>query len=126
MPAGDGTGPNGMGSMTGRAAGFCAGNDTPGYANPIGGRGYGCGFGRGRGSGYGRGFGRGRGRGFGRGYRAMNYTAGMPAWQSGAGQNAAAAPANELNVLKAHAESLNASLERITARIDELQNSSNE
>jgi hypothetical protein len=39
MPGGDGTGPGGMGPMTGRAAGFCAGFPAPGYANPVGGRG---------------------------------------------------------------------------------------
>jgi len=41
MPRGDGTGPMGMGPMTGRGAGFCAGFAVPGYANPIG---YGFGF----------------------------------------------------------------------------------
>ena len=35
MPAGDRTGPSGMGPMTGRAAGYCAGNDMPGYMNPV-------------------------------------------------------------------------------------------
>jgi len=34
MPGGDGTGPMGMGSMTGRAAGFCAGYGVPGFMNP--------------------------------------------------------------------------------------------
>jgi hypothetical protein len=48
--------------MTGRAAGYCAGYDVPGFANPVGGRG-----GFGRGMGYGYGFGRGYGRGFGHG-----------------------------------------------------------
>ena len=38
MPRGDGTGPAGMGPMTGRAAGYCAGYTVPGYANPAGGR----------------------------------------------------------------------------------------
>ena len=33
MPRQDGTGPRGRGPMSGRAAGFCAGYDTPGYAN---------------------------------------------------------------------------------------------
>lgn len=33
MPRGDGTGPAGMGPMTGRAAGYCAGFAAPGYAN---------------------------------------------------------------------------------------------
>ncbi len=96
MPRGDGTGPAGMGPMTGRAAGFCAGYPVPGYMNPVGARGlvsvagvptvvpygaglYGYGAGYGvpyagwvnpwirRGFGFGRGFGRGRGWGRGRG-----------------------------------------------------------
>ena len=76
MPRGDRTGPEGRGSMTGRGAGYCAGNEAPGYANPTGrlgmGRGQSMGGGRGGGRGAGRGMGRGagmgRGRGFGRGY----------------------------------------------------------
>ena len=40
MPRGDCTGPMGMGPMTGRAAGFCAGFGMPGYANHIQGRGF--------------------------------------------------------------------------------------
>jgi len=60
MPRGDGTGPAGMGRMSGRGMGFCAGFDAPGFMNP----GFGRGFGRGRGMG--RGFGRGFGGGFGR------------------------------------------------------------
>ncbi len=51
MPRGDRTGPDGMGPMTGRSAGFCAGYDRPGFTNP----GYG-GFGRGRGGGRGLGW----------------------------------------------------------------------
>jgi hypothetical protein len=90
MPAGDGTGPVGLGPMTGRAAGFCAGFPVPGYMNPVVGRAgfygpgapafapYGAGL-YGYGAGYGvpyggwvnpwlrRGFGFGFGRGFGRG-----------------------------------------------------------
>ncbi|MDD4774586.1 MAG: DUF5320 domain-containing protein [Eubacteriales bacterium] len=42
MPRGDGTGPMGMGPMTGRGAGVCADFDAPVY---------GCGYGRGRGRG---------------------------------------------------------------------------
>ena len=38
MPRGDGTGPRGFGPMTGRAAGYCAGYSTPGFANSYGGR----------------------------------------------------------------------------------------
>ena len=44
MASGDGTGPMGMGRMTGRAGGYCAGFGVPGYANP--GRGGGRGMGR--------------------------------------------------------------------------------
>jgi hypothetical protein len=36
MPGGDGTGPNGLGSRTGRALGYCAGYDTPGYTKGPG------------------------------------------------------------------------------------------
>ena len=50
MPGQDQTGPAGMGSMTGRGAGICAGNNQPGY-------GFGRGGGRGAGRGMGRGFG---------------------------------------------------------------------
>ncbi len=52
MPAGDGTGPMGLGPMTGRAAGYCAGYGVPGYMNPIPGRGA-WGWGRARGRGWG-------------------------------------------------------------------------
>ena len=46
MPAGNGTGPMGMGSMTGRGAGYCSGSGMPGYANGGGFGGGGFGFGR--------------------------------------------------------------------------------
>jgi len=46
MPRGDGTGPMGLGPMTGRAAGYCAGYPVPGFMNPYG-FGRGLGFGRG-------------------------------------------------------------------------------
>ena len=70
MPRGDGTGPAGMGPMTGRAAGYCAGYSVPGFANPIGG---------GRYSGIGRGAFGGRG-GRGRGYRNWYHATGQPGW----------------------------------------------
>ncbi|MBH1939431.1 DUF5320 domain-containing protein [Mobilitalea sibirica] len=35
MPRGDGSGPIGLGAMTGRSAGFCAGFQVPGYRNPF-------------------------------------------------------------------------------------------
>jgi len=51
MPRGDRTGPQGMGPMTGRGAGFCAGVNMPGFMNPAPGLGLRqgcCGGGRGR------------------------------------------------------------------------------
>ena len=62
MPYGDGTGPAGMGPMTGRGAGFCAGYSVPGYLNPYPG---GAWFGR---------------RGGGRGWRHWYYATGIPGW----------------------------------------------
>ncbi|MGM0509391.1 MAG: DUF5320 domain-containing protein [Fusobacteriota bacterium] len=52
MPAGDRTGPNGEGAMTGRGLGKCNGNDYPGAFNNFrgcrrGGRGFGRGYARG-------------------------------------------------------------------------------
>jgi len=51
MPRGDGTGPMGMGPRTGRGAGYCAGYNMPGFANP--GFGLGMAWRRGRGGGFG-------------------------------------------------------------------------
>ncbi len=72
MPGGDHTGPLGQGPQTGRAAGYCAGYDMPGYMNPI--PGYGLGMGRGRGGGWGGG---------GRGWRHRFYATGLTGWQRG-------------------------------------------
>ncbi len=71
MPRGDRTGPRGMGPMTGRGAGYCAGYNVPGYANP------GPGLGRGRGRFGGRGGGWGGG---GWGHRNWYYAIGVPGW----------------------------------------------
>jgi hypothetical protein len=60
MPGGDRTGPRGLGPKTGRAAGYCAGYNAPGYTNFV----YRRGLGRGGGRGLGRGF-WGHSRGFG-------------------------------------------------------------
>ena len=51
MPGGDGTGPLGMGPMTGRRAGCCGGNADSGLTNADGFRGHGKGRSRGRGHG---------------------------------------------------------------------------
>jgi hypothetical protein len=52
MPRGNGTGPMGIGPMTGRGAGFCAGFDAPGYAARGGNGGNGGGAGRRCGGGF--------------------------------------------------------------------------
>ena len=77
MPFGDGTGPRGMGPMTGRGAGYCAGFGQPGFTNllPWSTR-FGLGW-RPQYFGWGYGRGRVRGRGFGL-RRLMPY--GNPWW----------------------------------------------
>lgn len=73
MPRGDRTGPWGMGPMTGRRMGFCAGFSVPGFANPAG-----WWFGRGWGRGFGRGWGRCWGFPFGAFWPPLAYAAGLP------------------------------------------------
>ena len=106
MPRGDGTGPNGLGSMTGRAAGYCAGNGAPGFAN--GGFGHGGGFGRGNGGGRG---------GFGRGFRNQFLATGLPAWARGGSM---LPEADEKQFLANQAKALQAQLEEIQKRQKEL------
>jgi hypothetical protein len=75
MPFGDGTGPMGLGPMTGRRTGFCASFGMPGFAKLQPGYPYSCGYSRPAtawptpGYGFVRGFARGFGRGLGRGWR---------------------------------------------------------
>ncbi len=109
MPFGDGTGPMGMGPMTGRSTGYCAGSPRPGYMNP------GCGRGRGR------------------GWRHWCYATGMPGWmRAGHGMPAFGmcvpptyatppTPETEANMLKEQAEFLKQRLSEIQKRIDELE-----
>ena len=124
MPAGDGTGPRGMGPLSGRAAGFCAGFGMPGYENPMPGRGFGVGCGRGGGF-AGRG-GRGGGGG-GRGWRNVFHATGLPGWAR-AGlpvgcvpYNAVCGPEQELAVLKQQAERLDSVRESIRQRLQEIE-----
>ncbi len=115
MPRGDGTGPAGMGPMTGRGAGYCAGFDRPGYANPIPWRGLGA---------WG-------GRGGGRGWRNCYYATGLPGWAragyapawGGAPYQAPQAPApeQEATMLRAQAQNLRTALENIEKRLQELE-----
>lgn len=119
MPGGDGTGPAGLGPMTGRAVGFCAGFSVPGYMNPVTGRVYG---------GRGRGF---WGRGGGRGWRNWYYATGLPAWaRSGFGFQGPAAPTataeQELAGLKQQADFMQDSLNQINKRIEQLKKESRE
>ena len=130
MPRGDGTGPMGMGPMTGRAAGYCAGYPVPGFMNPTPGGGFG----------WGRGRGRGRGWGWQAAYGAPAYgpPAGAPyapAYGPSAGAPYAPAygpyaatpyaptmpPEAELDALKAQADYFTKALEEIRKRTDELQ-----
>ena len=122
MPRGDGTGPAGMGPMTGRAAGLCAGYTTPGYVNRMGRGGY---WGWSRGGGWGR--------------RNWFYATGLPgrartgydlpAWGGAVNRDAYGggpiAPGltaqQELNALKGQAEYLEDSLDGIKKRIEELE-----
>jgi hypothetical protein len=110
-----------MGPMTGRQAGFCAGYNVPGYANPVGG-GFGRGFGRGMGGGFGRQMGGGRG------WRNRFYATGLTGWQrAGMVPGAVGAPAGpvdeaqQLEMLKTQAETLSETLEGIRRRIEQLE-----
>ncbi len=105
MPRGDRTGPAGLGPMTGRAAGYCAGYPVPGYMNPIPGGG---GFGRGWGRGFGwRGMGYPSGYGYSYGYPGP-YTEGIP-------------PEQEADMLKQQAKAMENELEAMRKRLKELE-----
>ena len=120
MPRGDRSGPMGMGPRTGRAAGYCAGYPTAGYANPLPGRGaYGGGGGRG-----------------GRGHRNWYYATGLTGWQRAAqgwhpAQSAAPgfypnfytqmAPQEEAKMIRSQIEQLERNIEAARERLDELE-----
>ena len=126
MPGGDGTGPRGMGPMTGRAAGYCAGYQVPGSANFPSGRRSGMAFGLG--GGFGAGF-NGRGRGF----RNQFYTTGQPGWMRGRGFSPYVDPYmtmpvnrqvnkdDEIQLLKEQAEYFKKAADNISARLSELE-----
>jgi hypothetical protein len=123
MPRGDRTGPLGMGPMTGRGAGYCAGYDAPGFVSSFGGAGFGRGGGRGGGW---------RGRGGGRGgwrHRHWFNATGLPGWQRAAGAEtggfgfAGTPPATKeqmLSAMKQQAAYLKETLEELNSRINEL------
>ena len=109
MPRGDRTGPDGLGPMTGRAAGFCAGYAAPGYMNPVGGRGRGRGFGRGMGIGF---------HGRNNFYPAYGYGAAFP---NATPYAMAMTSAQEIDMLHQQAQSLEQTLTQINQRITELE-----
>jgi len=111
MPGGDGTGPMGMGPMTGGGRGFCAGYPTPGYANPQAGNGWGFGFRRGRG----------RGRGWGRRGFAYWPTMGYPYYGSPIAQEFT--PKQESDMLREEARAMQREVDAINQRITELESS---
>ena len=109
MPAGDGTGPRGMGPMTGRGAGYCAGYGAPGYAIPV----PGLGFGMGR-----------RHGGGGCGWRHQYCATGLPGWARFGYAPAWGAPPTreqEVEFLEAQADALKQQLDAISQRITELE-----
>ena len=110
MPRGDRTGPGGLGPMTGRGAGYCAGYDAPGYVSGGGGR----------------------------GWRNMYCATGLPGWMRGGevaprnygAVNPTIPPVgvvpDEATALKAQAEYLDSVLNDIRKRLSELEAGSDE
>jgi len=90
----------GMGSMTGRGAGYCSGSGMPGYANAGGFGGGGFGFGGGRG-------------------RRNRFFAAAP--QGRFAPQGAVDPVTEQQVLKNQAEALQSQLEAIQKRLAEIK-----
>jgi len=104
MPGGDRTGPRGEGAKTGRGAGLCSGNDSPGYTTS--------------GSGMGGGAGRQMGGGRGRGHRHIFHATGLPRWMRGGGN--ASSSAEDLGSLKQEAGLLEKRLKSIIDRIKDI------
>jgi hypothetical protein len=97
MPRGDRTGPRGVGAMTGRAAGYCAGFGISGYADDAG-RGY--------------------------GWRHWFYATCLPRTMRFGGFGAAQRkpdPKLETQALKNQAKALQSELDLIKKRLDELE-----
>jgi len=115
MPRRDGTGPAGMGPMTGRGAGYCASYSVPGFANPAFRRGLGFGSSRGLGLGFRGGRGGGWGRDWGIPYAGYGYTAPF------AGPNVAALTREQaIDALQGQAKYFEDALADIKKRFNEL------
>ncbi|MDD4904032.1 MAG: DUF5320 domain-containing protein [Candidatus Bipolaricaulis sp.] len=114
MPGFDGTGPRGMGPMTGGARGYCV---VPGGAAPIG---WGRQVGRAVGA-FGRGFGgRGLRRGLGFGAWGAAYAAPLGA-PYGSPYGSETPAEQDLAWLQQEAKNMEGELERIRARIQQLE-----
>ncbi|MCU0582030.1 MAG: DUF5320 domain-containing protein [Syntrophales bacterium] len=109
----------GMGAMTGRGMGFCAGYDRPGYANMMPGGGKGSFYGRGRGC-------RNGGRGGCQGFAAT----GRPGWTRFGDYGAPygnwapysqADPEMEKQALKTQADFLQSELDQIKKRLEDIE-----
>lgn len=118
MPYGDGTGPEGMGPKTGKALGFCAGFNSPGFTKGVP---------RGK-------SGRGRVRGRRRGNKTDVNPRGISRPRDGRGRgftvqrtqatvNNEVSKEDELENLKNYAEDLKKELEAVENRMNELSNS---
>lgn len=120
MPRGNGTGPRGIGRQSGRGAGYCSGNDMPGFANPIPGRGFSAGFSRNAGF-----------AGGGRGRRNCFFSTGLPGWMRFGGYGAGGYnvptspiepnPEMEKKSLRMQVEVLETELELIRKRISAME-----
>ena len=111
MPGGDGTGPAGMGPMTGRGFGYCSGTEVAGFRR----RGFGWGGFRG-------------GRRGGRGWRNQFYATGLTGWQRAAMDDLDTEAGSEdkpqdqkLAALEQQMENLSAMMEDIRSRLDQLR-----
>ena len=104
MPRGDKKGPIGQGPMTGRAMGYCVGNDVPGYMEDRPGLGLARGFRGGRNAG--------AGRGMGKRWSMSN--------ASPYEENLAPTKEEERNYLSRQAERLKRTLNEVEQRINEL------
>lgn len=108
MPRGNRTGPEGLGPMTGRAAGYCAGFSVPGYDSLGGGRGA-------------AGFGPGGRRGWGYRYAPGFHARGRryPEWPGR--YYPMLTEERELDVLKTEKEALTGEIKAIQDRIEALE-----
>lgn len=114
MPRRDRTGPMGMGPMTGRAAGDCAGYGMQGNITAGAGFGFQSGFGRSQNFWCGRGHGRGFTNRASRFFKGVRFSRGQTA------PLPTSSPEAEKQFLQTQAEALKIQLDEIKSRLDEL------